>query len=119
MFDNFRERAASRGYNVVIVEQSDFGKGTSSRSTKLVPFPASLRARFAAPLVALTGSNGKTTVKEMLAAILAAHAGATGAILATRGNLNNDIGMPLTLLELRRAHRFAVIDRAFREFRCS
>jgi UDP-N-acetylmuramoyl-tripeptide--D-alanyl-D-alanine ligase len=58
----------------------------------------------------LTGSNGKTTVKEMLAAILARHAGAAEAVLATRGNLNNDIGMPLTLLQLRARHRFAVIE---------
>ena len=68
------------------------------------------RGRFAIPLVALTGSNGKTTVKEMIAAILAAHSGSDDAVLATRGNLNNDIGMPLTLLGLRASHRFAVIE---------
>jgi len=68
------------------------------------------RSRFALPLVALTGSNGKTTVKEMLASILAAHAGGRDAVLATEGNLNNDIGMPLTLLELREQHRYAVIE---------
>ena len=68
------------------------------------------RSRFRLPLVALTGSNGKTTVKEMLTAILAAHCGSRDAVLATAGNLNNDIGMPLTLLELRPAHRFAVIE---------
>ena len=69
------------------------------------------RRRFAQlPLVALTGSNGKTTVKEMLAAILARHAGAAEAVLATKGNLNNDIGMPVTLLGLRERHRFAVIE---------
>ena len=71
---------------------------------------AGWRERFAIPLVALTGSNGKTTVKEMLAAILAHHAGSPAAVLATQGNLNNDIGMPLTLLRLRAAHRFAVIE---------
>ena len=71
---------------------------------------ADWRARFAMPLVALTGSNGKTTVKEMLRAILAAHCGSASAVLATEGNLNNDIGMPLTLLRLREAHRFAVIE---------
>ena len=59
------------------------------------------RSRFAPPFVALTGSNGKTTVKEMLAAILAAHCGARSPVLATEGNLNNDVGMPLTLLRLR------------------
>ena len=68
------------------------------------------RERFALPLVALTGSNGKTTVKEMLAAILAAHFGDADAVLATSGNLNNDIGMPLTLLRLRERHRAAVIE---------
>ena len=71
---------------------------------------AAWRRRFAVSLIGLTGSNGKTTVKEMLAAILARHAGAAPAVLATRGNLNNDIGMPLTLLELRARHRFAVIE---------
>jgi UDP-N-acetylmuramoyl-tripeptide--D-alanyl-D-alanine ligase len=68
------------------------------------------RARFAIPLVALTGSNGKTTVKEMLAAILAVHHPTEDAVLATAGNLNNDIGMPLTLLRLRERHRYAVIE---------
>jgi UDP-N-acetylmuramoyl-tripeptide--D-alanyl-D-alanine ligase len=67
------------------------------------------RGRFSAPLVALTGSNGKTTVKEMLASILRAVHGDEG-VLATRGNLNNDIGVPLTLLELRAGHRCAVIE---------
>ena len=71
---------------------------------------AGWRARFALPLVALTGSNGKTTVKEMLAAILRTHAGSVDAVLATEGNLNNDIGMPLTLLKLRGSHRYAVIE---------
>jgi len=67
------------------------------------------RKRFSAPLVALTGSNGKTTVKEMLASILRA-AGSDDAVLATRGNLNNDIGVPLTLLELGPGHRYAVVE---------
>jgi UDP-N-acetylmuramoyl-tripeptide--D-alanyl-D-alanine ligase len=64
------------------------------------------RQRFDIPLVAITGSNGKTTVKEMLAAILARQ----GEVLATRGNLNNDIGLPLTLLELDPRHRSAVVE---------
>jgi UDP-N-acetylmuramoyl-tripeptide--D-alanyl-D-alanine ligase len=62
------------------------------------------------PLVAITGSNGKTTVKEMLASILRAAAGSEAAVLATTGNLNNDIGMPLTILKMRRQHRYAVIE---------
>ncbi len=68
------------------------------------------RAQFAIPVVALTGSNGKTTVKEMLASILRVGAGDEEAVLATQGNLNNDIGMPLTLLRLRKGHRYAVIE---------
>ena len=68
------------------------------------------RGQFAIPLVAITGSNGKTTVKEMLAAILREAAGSAEAVLATQGNLNNDIGMPLTLLQLDAAHRYAVIE---------
>lgn len=60
-------------------------------------------------VVAITGSNGKTTVKEMLAAILRHAAGATG-VLATEGNLNNDIGLPLTLLKLQRGQRYAVLE---------
>jgi UDP-N-acetylmuramoyl-tripeptide--D-alanyl-D-alanine ligase len=67
------------------------------------------RARFAPALVAVTGSNGKTTVKEMLAAILRRHAGAD-AVLATAGNLNNDIGVPLTLLKMREAHSCCAIE---------
>jgi UDP-N-acetylmuramoyl-tripeptide--D-alanyl-D-alanine ligase len=67
------------------------------------------RSRFAPVLIAITGSNGKTTVKEMLAAILRRHAGEQP-VLATRGNLNNDIGLPLTLLGLRRAHRWCAIE---------
>jgi UDP-N-acetylmuramoyl-tripeptide--D-alanyl-D-alanine ligase len=67
------------------------------------------RLRFAPALVAITGSNGKTTTKEMLAAILRRHAGESGA-LATRGNLNTDIGVPLTLLGLRAGHRYCAVE---------
>ncbi len=67
------------------------------------------RLRFAPVLIAITGSNGKTTAKEMLAAILRSHAGDVGA-LATRGNLNTDIGVPLTLLGMRAAHRYCAIE---------
>jgi len=70
---------------------------------------AKWRGRFDIPLVAVTGSNGKTTVKEMIAAILRAHFG-EAQVLATEGNLNNDIGLPLTLLNLREQHRAAVIE---------
>jgi UDP-N-acetylmuramoyl-tripeptide--D-alanyl-D-alanine ligase len=64
------------------------------------------RSGFDIPVIAVAGSNGKTSAKEMTAAILAR----AGACLATRGNLNNHIGVPLTLLRLGPEHRFAVIE---------
>ena len=66
------------------------------------------RDAFRAPLAAVTGSSGKTTIKELLASIL--RTGLHGAVLATRGNLNNDLGVPLTLLELAPEHVAAVIE---------
>lgn len=64
------------------------------------------RAGFDEPVAAITGSSGKTTVKEMLACILRTR----GPVLATRGNLNNDLGAPLTLLEIASEHSAAVIE---------
>lgn len=64
------------------------------------------RQAFTGPLIAVTGSSGKTTVKEMIAAILRE----SGDVLATKGNLNNQIGVPMTLLDLNSLHRFAVIE---------
>ncbi|MFM8755680.1 MAG: UDP-N-acetylmuramoyl-tripeptide--D-alanyl-D-alanine ligase [Limnohabitans sp.] len=69
---------------------------------------AGWRAQFELPLIAVTGSNGKTTVTQMIAAIL--RAAAPDHCLATEGNLNNDIGVPLTLLRLRAHHRLAVVE---------
>ncbi len=69
---------------------------------------AAWRAQFRLPLIAVTGSNGKTTVTQMTAAILRAWLG--DAALATAGNLNNHIGVPLTLLRLRPTHRAAVLE---------
>lgn len=69
-------------------------------------YAAVWRRRFQLPLIGITGSSGKTTLKEMVASILRQR----GATLATSGNMNNDIGMPLTLLALEAAHRYAVIE---------
>ncbi len=69
---------------------------------------ADWRARFTLPLIAVTGSNGKTTTKEMIASILKVDF--SDAVLATQGNFNNDIGMPLTLLQLNAGHRAAIIE---------
>ncbi len=75
---------------------------------------AGWRARFDMPLIGVTGSNGKTTVTQMIAAVLRAWMAEQGdaeAALATAGNFNNDIGVPLTLLRLREGvHRCAVVE---------
>ncbi len=77
------------------------------------------RERFSIPFIAVTGSNGKTTVKEMLAAILRKAVDAANdtkqhitqrQLLVTEGNLNNDIGLPLMLLRLRETHQYAVLE---------
>lgn len=72
----------------------------------LQSYASSWRADYSVPVVAVTGSNGKTTTKQLLAAILSVR----GPVLATDGNLNNHIGVPLTLLRLRNEHRTAVIE---------
>jgi UDP-N-acetylmuramoyl-tripeptide--D-alanyl-D-alanine ligase len=69
---------------------------------------AGWRSQFSLPVIAVTGSNGKTTVTQMIAAILRAWKPDT--TLATQGNLNNDIGVPLTLLNLRARHELAVVE---------
>ncbi len=72
----------------------------------LADLASAWRRELSLPLCAITGSNGKTTVKEMLAAIL----GGRDQVLYTQGNLNNDIGVPLTLLRLNAGHTCAVIE---------
>ena len=74
----------------------------------LAALAAGWREQFGLPLIAVTGSNGKTTVTQMLASILRAHAG--DAALATQGNFNNAIGVPLTLFRMAEHHRMAVIE---------
>jgi UDP-N-acetylmuramoyl-tripeptide--D-alanyl-D-alanine ligase len=72
----------------------------------LSAFAREWRRQFPIPVVGVTGSNGKTTTKELIGAILSQR----GPTLVTKGNLNNHIGVPLTLLGLRKEHRFAVIE---------
>jgi len=68
------------------------------------------RSKFSAPVIGVTGSNGKTTTKEMLTAILAAATGDVKKVHATYGNLNNDIGLPLTLLKIKPEHKYVVAE---------
>lgn len=69
-------------------------------------FAQAWRRQFDIPVIGVTGSNGKTTTKELIGAILSP----LGSCLVTRGNLNNHIGVPLTLLQLNATHRYAVIE---------
>ena len=91
------EKPAAVDIPQLIVEDSRYALGQLG---------AAVKAEVAPKTVAITGSNGKTTVKEMLAAILAQR----HSVLATQGNFNNDIGVPLTLLRLTSGHDYAVIE---------
>ncbi len=72
---------------------------------------ANWRNQFSLPLIAVTGSNGKTTLKNMIASILLAQAqGNESLVFATKGNFNNHIGLPLTLTRLDKKHRFGVVE---------
>jgi UDP-N-acetylmuramoyl-tripeptide--D-alanyl-D-alanine ligase len=107
--------AKERGAAAAIVQEPGASRGelpflvVESSRLALGRLAAHWRGRFDIPLVAVAGSNGKTTVKEMIAAILRAHFGEPHT-LANEGNLNNDIGLPLTLLRLRRDHQAAVVE---------
>lgn len=76
----------------------------------LSTFAQAWRREFNIPVIGITGSNGKTTTKEMIGAILAQPSSALGPCLVTQGNLNNHIGVPLTLMRLNPGHRSAVIE---------
>jgi UDP-N-acetylmuramoyl-tripeptide--D-alanyl-D-alanine ligase len=119
-FDGHEYLAAARARGAVaaMVDERAPGAGGDSPLPLLIVDDTRLglgrlaaywRSKFTLPLIAVTGSNGKTTVKEMIAAILTEHAGA-GRAYATPGNLNNDIGLPLTLLGLRAQHTCAVVE---------
>ncbi|RYY63942.1 MAG: UDP-N-acetylmuramoylalanyl-D-glutamyl-2, 6-diaminopimelate--D-alanyl-D-alanine ligase, partial [Comamonadaceae bacterium] len=111
--NDFLAQAKSSGASAAIAERGLEAAGlpglevTDSRIA-LGQLAAAWRAQFSLPLVAVTGSNGKTTVTQMVASILRAHQGAQA--FATEGNLNNDIGVPLTLLRLRASHTVGVVE---------
>ncbi len=110
---DFLPQAKAHGAAAAIAEHGllDAGlPGLEVADTKLAlgQMAASWRSQFGLPLVAVTGSNGKTTVTQMIAAILRAWRPANA--FATEGNFNNDIGVPLTLLRLRASHQAAVVE---------
>ncbi len=111
---DFLAEAAAAGAAAVVVQRIPEGFALPAivvPDTKLAlgEIARFWRSKFSCPIIGVTGSNGKTTVKEMIASILAIHVGAAHC-LATTGNLNNDIGVPLTLLRLQAHHRCAVIE---------
>jgi UDP-N-acetylmuramoyl-tripeptide--D-alanyl-D-alanine ligase len=114
----FLDQAFARGAAAAVVERGSVPTNVHTQPLIVVDdaraalgrLAANWRLRFTLPLVGLTGSNGKTTVKEMIAAVLRHVCDEPEQVLATPGNLNNDIGVPLTLLGLRALHRYAVIE---------
>ncbi len=107
---DFLGEAGRLGAAVAVVERGDAGGlplvHVDDSLAALGRAAAAWRRRFDIPVAAVTGSAGKTTVKEMLAAI----AGQAGPVLATKGNLNNEIGLPLTLFRLSGEHRRVILE---------
>ena len=91
---------ALEGWPLIICDDTRHALGTLGQAW---------RARYDVPVIAVTGSNGKTTTKELVAHLCRAAAG-EDAVLSTLGNFNNEIGLPLTLLRLGPQHRYAVIE---------
>ena len=111
---DFLGQVAAGGVSAVVVEELPQGFTlpalvVSDTLVALGQIANAWRAQFPIPVIGVTGSNGKTTVKEMIASILAVAFGEQ-ARLATRGNLNNEIGVPLTLMRLESTHQAAVIE---------
>jgi UDP-N-acetylmuramoyl-tripeptide--D-alanyl-D-alanine ligase len=110
---DFLTQAAGAGATAAMAERGLKEAGLSGLIVQdakraLGELAAAWRAQFDLPLIAVTGSNGKTTVTQMIASILRALSPEHS--LATQGNLNNDIGVPLTLLRLHATHEIAVIE---------
>jgi murE/murF fusion protein len=111
---DYLEAARDAGAVAAIVEHVDASVSLPQITlgptlTALQTLARAWRERFEIPVIGVTGSNGKTTTKEMIAAICREAVGAD-ATLSTVGNLNNDIGVPLTLMRLRSSHQVAVIE---------
>ncbi|OYU99408.1 MAG: UDP-N-acetylmuramoylalanyl-D-glutamyl-2, 6-diaminopimelate--D-alanyl-D-alanine ligase, partial [Burkholderiales bacterium PBB5] len=110
---DFLPQASAAGAVAVLAERGIADAGCSGLQVAdslaaLQQLATAWRAAHPVPLIAVTGSNGKTTVTQMLASVLRAWLG--DAALATAGNYNNHIGVPLTVLRLRPSHRAAVVE---------
>jgi UDP-N-acetylmuramoyl-tripeptide--D-alanyl-D-alanine ligase len=111
---DYLEQVAAKGVAAVVAEKLPDGWTlpaivVPNTLTALGQIANWWRRKYDIPVIGVTGSNGKTTVKEMISSILAAAFG-EGQRLATQGNLNNEIGLPLTLMRLESTHRAAVIE---------
>ncbi len=111
---NYLEQVAAKGACAAVVshpvpasELPQFVLGDTRAALTIIG--TAWRERFSLPVIAVTGSNGKTTTKEMIASILRAWHG-PDSVLWTTGNLNNDLGVPLTVLRLSGAHKAAVVE---------
>jgi UDP-N-acetylmuramoyl-tripeptide--D-alanyl-D-alanine ligase len=112
----FLAEAAAKGAAAAVVAEAWAARAPDPRPLPLLAVPDTLpalggvarhhRRRFRIPVVGVTGSNGKTTTREMIAAILATR----GKVLKSEGNLNNEVGVPLTLFGLDASHEAAVIE---------
>jgi UDP-N-acetylmuramoyl-tripeptide--D-alanyl-D-alanine ligase len=115
----FLHQVAARGVAAIVIDQATSAIDLAGLSLPMLRVPDTRialgeiargwRAKFAVPLIGVTGSNGKTTVKEMIASILQAAFGPVHS-MATQGNFNNDIGVPLTLMRLDTSIRAAVVE---------
>ena len=111
---SFAVQALAEGASAVVVE--DLPSGLDVSDPRVFHVPSVLQAlqdlaryhrrQWGKPIVAMTGSNGKTTVKELFAAVLSQKFN----LHATKGNFNNHLGVPFTLLQLRSAHELAVVE---------
>ncbi|WP_432240500.1 UDP-N-acetylmuramoyl-tripeptide--D-alanyl-D-alanine ligase [Herbaspirillum robiniae] len=111
---DFLDAVVAQGASAVVVERVPAGLAVPAivvpdTRAALGQIAHGWRALHQVPVIGVTGSNGKTTVKEMIASILAAAFGDDG-YLGTRGNFNNEIGVPLTLFRMQPAHQAAVIE---------
>ena len=111
----YLDKAVEQGATALVVQQANTEIATPQlvvADTRLAlgQLAKWLREKINPRTVAMTGSSGKTTVKEMTASILQQTAGNPEAVLFTNGNFNNDIGVPLTLLRSTEQHKFAVIE---------
>lgn len=114
--EDFAADAVAKGAAGVLVSQSAAAEKVAPLSVPVLRVSDSLaayqglakawRMKFHLPVVAVTGSNGKTTTKDLAASVL----GTAWPVLKTEGNFNNEVGLPLTLLQLTSAHRAAVVE---------